>query len=229
MRIEPEFDSVAIVLVGRFNPAIFQPKWFGHCGLVTTEEADEAHIEIIHPEISKFQVGKFDLSVETSKLIASVSKPPFVDVMDFLERTFGEFLPHTPISKMGINRQVHFSVGSEDARNAIGMKLAPHEPWGDWVTAFERPLPNRGGLRTMIMEERGLEDRPVGHFQVKLEPSLKIEGNAGIYMSTNDDYRVADPENVEGSKEILDLLHTSFEVSMRRAECVIDQIMSLKP
>lgn len=229
MLIEPEFDSVAIVLVGRFNPAIFQPQWFGHCGLVTTEEADEAHIEVIHPEISKFQISKFGFSVETEKLSVELSKPPFIDGMDLLERTFREYLPHTPISKLGINRNVHFSVGSEDARNEIGMILAPHEPWGAWGAAFERPLPNRGGLRIMIMEERGLEDRPKGHFQIRIEPSVKIKNSVGIFVSTNDDFGVADSDNVEGGREILDLLHASFEVSMERAECAIDQIMSLKP
>ena len=61
--------------------------------------------------------------------------------MDFLERTFGEFLPHTPIFRMGINRQVHFTVGSEDARNEIGLKLAPHEPWGEWADALDRQPP----------------------------------------------------------------------------------------
>ncbi len=229
MRIEPEIDTVAVVLLGRLNPAIFQPQWFARCGLVSDEDAEAAHIEIIHPEISKFQIGKFEISVETGRLVAELQSPPFVEVVDFLERTFREFLPHTRIYQMGINRSVHFSVGTEEARNEIGMRLAPHEPWGNWGEAIERPFPNRGGLRILTMEERGLEDRPNGHFQVRVEPSLKVKGDVGIYVSTNDDYRVADAEDVDGCREILDLLHSSFEPSMKRAETIIDQLMSLKP
>lgn len=229
MRTEPENDSVAIVLVGHFNPAIFQPQWFGHHGLVSPEEADDAHIEIIHPEVSKFQVALFEFSVEKNRLVAGLSSPPFVTVADLIERAFGEFLPHTPIALMGINRHVHIDVESEYARNEIGKRLAPHESWGDWRHALERPIPNRGGLRSLTMEERGLDDRPDGHFQVKVEPSLKIKDNRGIYVSTNDHFQIGEPENVEGCGEILDLLHNRFEASMDRAERMVDQIISLKP
>ncbi|HEB80754.1 MAG TPA: hypothetical protein ENI71_02630 [Chromatiales bacterium] len=56
MRISPEYDDAAIVLLGNFNPRIFRPDWFGkHC-LIGEAEADAASIEIIHPEICIFKM-----------------------------------------------------------------------------------------------------------------------------------------------------------------------------
>ncbi len=231
MLIEPEIETVFVVLLGRLNPVIFQPQWFARHGLITDELADEAHVEIIHPEISKFHLGdRYTFSIESSRLIAEVRSPPFIDVSDLLERTFREFLAQTPIFRMGINRAVHFSVGSEEARNDIGKRLAPPDPWGDWGINLEGDpsLLKRGGLRSLTVEQRGLNDRPKGHIQAKIEPSLKIEDNAGIYMSINDDFSVEDPDKIIGCNEIMDLLHDNFDASMRRAEGIINHIMSLK-
>ena len=230
MQIEPEFDSAHVVLIGRFNPVIFQPQWFARNGLITAAMADEAHVEIICPEISKFHIGdRYVFIIESGRLMAEILSPTFVDVADLLERTFREFLPHTPIFRMGINRNVHFSVGTEETRNEIGKKLAPHEPWGKWGTELEGIAPMRGGIRSLTMEQKGLDDRPNGHIQAKIEPSLKFEDQSGIFMSINDDYRVEDPEQISGCDEIMDILHHHFDTSMRRAEGIIDQIMSLKP
>jgi hypothetical protein len=46
MRIVPEIDQASLVLLGRFNPAIFQPFWFARHGIVGADEAGAAEIEI---------------------------------------------------------------------------------------------------------------------------------------------------------------------------------------
>ena len=43
--------------------------------------------------------------------------------MDFVAKTFGQFLTHTPMNCVGINRHVHFGVGSEEKRNYLGVYL----------------------------------------------------------------------------------------------------------
>lgn len=42
--IRAEIDGATIVLLGEFNPAIFQPAWFGQNGLIGAQEVKEAKI-----------------------------------------------------------------------------------------------------------------------------------------------------------------------------------------
>src|SRR4051812_16063321 len=132
MRIEPETGSVAIVLLGRFNPAIFSPLWFSRSGITTERETDQAEISIIHPDVSIFRIGTKNLHVDRERFQIETTEAPWVIILDFVLRTFREALPHTPVFQLGINRLVHFSVGSEEIRNRIGGVLAPTAPWGDW-------------------------------------------------------------------------------------------------
>ena len=45
MQISPQFEGVTIVLLGQFNPAIFQPAWLAAENLVRPQEAESAEIE----------------------------------------------------------------------------------------------------------------------------------------------------------------------------------------
>ena len=59
----PEISGVLIVAVGSFNPAIFQPLWFGSLGLIRPEEAKGAQITFIQPQITDFKTEWFHLQV----------------------------------------------------------------------------------------------------------------------------------------------------------------------
>ncbi len=48
----PEISGASIVMVGSFNPAIFQPRWLGSQGIIRPEEAENAKISLIGPTIS---------------------------------------------------------------------------------------------------------------------------------------------------------------------------------
>ena len=50
-----ELDDAAVVLLGKFNPAIFQPAWLGATNLVRKEEADGAKIEGLILRLLLFQ------------------------------------------------------------------------------------------------------------------------------------------------------------------------------
>ena len=75
-------------------------------------------------------------------------------LMDFVIKTFGQFLSHSPINRLGINRQVHFGVRDEQNRNRIGRTLAPTSAWGEWGVQIEgAPQNRRGGFTTLTMQE----------------------------------------------------------------------------
>jgi len=228
LRIEPEFSSVSIVLVGNLNPSIFTPDWFARHGLLTEDEVDAAEVEIIHAQITKFNATWLNIMVDTDRFTASTSEPP-IQLRDLVVRTFQEQLSHTPLKMLGINREVHFSVGNSDNRTRIGYKLAPPEAWGDWasrVTAASDGV--RGGLRSLVMEQQVLDDRSKGHIQSTVQPSAKIRDNKGIYVRVNDHYEVKNKDAVVGSLEIVDCIKNRFESSIATSDWIIDQIMALK-
>ena len=230
MRIAPEIGDVSVVLVGNFNPPIFHPSWFLGNGLIGEQEASAAEIEVIHREITIFRMDWISIRVEQDRFVAETQEAPFIRLSDLVVRTFKEFLIHTPVRMLGINRRVHFSVGDEETRNRIGKTLAPHEPWGEWGKHIEGgDLQKRGGLRSLVMEQKDLDDRSKGYIRSKIEPSSKLDPKSnGIFMEINDHYEVEDPDGLSGCDEIIGILEKQFDVSIRRSEWIIDQIMALR-
>lgn len=230
MQIEPEISGISIVLVGNLNPRIFTPDWFARHGLFTAKEAEAAEISVIHAAISHFRMESLTFRVEQERFIIDTYEPPYVRAFDLAVRTFRELLPQTPIHMLGINRDVHFDVGDFETRDRIGTKLAPKEPWGAWARSIAAgDKDGHGGLRSLTMEQQNLDDRPKGYVRAKIEPSAKVgDGRSGIYMQINDHYEVKDKSDVMGSEEILSLLESNFEESLKRSDWIIDQIMKLK-
>lgn len=229
MLIEPEISGVSVVCAGNLNPKIFTPDWFARHELISAADADEAKVEIVHPQITIFTAGQWQVNVDTDRLSVTTTKGPDIQLHDLVVRTFKELLPHTPLRALGINRNVHFSVITRAARDEIGRKLAPWEPWGLWGEKFKSDDDaKRGGMQSLSMIQVGVDERPKGHVQVKVEPSRRIKGNVGIYMEVNDHYEIADAEKSQGSLEVISLLEKNFDASIRRSENIIDQIMRLK-
>ncbi|MBI1211871.1 MAG: hypothetical protein GC190_10445 [Alphaproteobacteria bacterium] len=230
VRIEPQYSQIAIVLVGSFNPRIFNPDWFVRNDLLAPAEANEAEVEIVHQQITKIGFDLFRIEVQPERFTAQTSSKPFVRLKDLVVRTFKEVLPHTPIGKMGINLSVHFGVGSQANRDQIGYKLAPPEAWGAWATKIRAGDADRhGGMMTLVMQQRDTDDRPRGYIQAIVQPSSKIEANSGVFVEINDHFELKSQDNLEGSLEIVGLLDSRFDDSVLRSEQIIDQVMALKP
>lgn len=235
MRIEPEISDLTIVLRGAFNPSIFQPFWLVSNNIITKEQGDDAKINIIHPEATEFAVENlFSLHVDLTTFTINRTEAPLIDASDLTVKIFSELLPHTPIGQVGINRSVHFSVGSFEERNRIGRLLAPTEPWGDWGKELtgdaSRIKPDQtGGLKSLTMVQPRPGDRQFGHIQATVEPSILIGGGrSGIFMLINDHYQIENPGKPESAEEIIGLLSSHFDASVRRSKSMIDQIMALR-
>ena len=228
MKLPLEISDVAIVLVGSLNPPIFHPQWFAGNGLIEQKEAEAAEIEVIHKEISIFRMDWLAIKVDQQRFVAEIFEAPYIRASDLLVRTFKEFLIHTPITMLGINRRVHFTVGDEEKRNKIGKALAPHDPWGKWGAEIEgSSKENRGGLRSLTMEQRDLADRKKGYVRCKIEPSKKVDPQGGgIYMEVNDHYEVEEQGKLSGCQEMINTLESNFDKSINHSEFIINQIMS---
>ena len=213
-------------MAGSFNPRIFHPEWFSRAEVIRPEERDAATVEIIHAEIASIRFEGIVINVDQNRFAADSTQEPFIRVLEFIVKTFKLNLSHTPISKVGINRNVHFRVSGIDALDRVGHALAPRQPWGAWGARTAAGTgPKHGGMRSITLEERDLPDRASGHVQATVQPSVKVV--PGIYVAVNDHYELKEQDPQVGCAEIIDLVENAFEPSIKRSDTIIDQIMSL--
>lgn len=224
-KIPAEKDNASIVLVGHFNPMIFQPYWFESQGIFSPDEAKNAKIDVIHPEIAIFSIEWLSIRVEKNVFNAISVNQPHIRVHDFIVNTFGNCLVHTPIYRVGMNRTIEFNADIPN-KDKLGKRLAPQDAWGDWGKEIEGPKTGEkhGGLRQIVMEQRNLDDRYKGHIQTKVESSMNLNG---IVVDVNDHYEIEESDQVIGCEKIITLVKNNFEKSMRRSEKIINHIMSL--
>jgi hypothetical protein len=210
----PEISSSSIILMGSFNPKIFQPEWFGRQGLLPQPEVDSAEVKIIAQQICHFETERIIIQVMEGRF-AAVSKPNSnaAPLRDLVQGTF-YILEHTPaVTAMGLNRQMHFPIGSESKWHQIGDKLAPKEGWNGVLEG--RP----GMLSLSILAER--VGPPTAKFTVKVEPSLLIK--FGVYFETNEHYQAPEAEPL---KSLMKTLGDKWEETQTHASRVANHILS---
>ncbi|MYE61139.1 MAG: hypothetical protein F4235_03655 [Candidatus Dadabacteria bacterium] len=64
--------------------------------------------------------------------------------------------------------------------------------------------------------------------QAQVEPSIKIEGNTGIFVGVSNQFQLMDNEkSVQNASLAVEALEANWEISMKRAAIIVDQIMAL--
>jgi len=200
MKYQPKFKEHSIVLVGNFNPKIFQPAWFAAQGLLSSQEAEEAKIEIIHSSVVIFSTNTnwMRMEVTENKFVVRTSQEPYdVVIRDLVLGTF-DLLRYTPVVQMGINRDMHFQLNSEDAWHKAGHLLAPKEIWDGIL--------NKPGMLSLQMRESERQDGLKGNINVKVEPSTRAQAHPGLYFNANDHIEAEKQTTTEGCVELLGIL-----------------------
>ena len=226
MPARPEIAAATIVLVGNFNPLIFRPDWFVQKDILAKEEVEAAvkdeTIRIIHPEIVEFQVPTFRITVERTRFVAMTLLEPLVGVFDLVYSAF-RALPETPVSALGINREAHYPLVSQERWHALGDLLAPKDHW-DILLQNDNEV-RMGGLRTLVMERSQRQDGRAGSVQVKIEPSLKIEN--GVFVFVNDHYELAAADETIPAEDAIEILKDAFKDSMHNSLKLIEHVVAL--
>lgn len=131
--LEPQRETFSIVVLGDFNPAIFQPLWFGQNELLALAEAEQAKIDIISRDVASFTIAGINIQVTRDRLGFTISEPQHEPVMRDLAYGTLCFLEHTPLNAIGFNRDMEFARDSDEARNQIGFALVPRENWNTFL------------------------------------------------------------------------------------------------
>jgi len=219
--IIPEAQALSIVVVGRFNPVIFQPFWFSSQGILTESEAaavgDETSLGVVHPDVTIFSTEWFSLDVNERRFVISTGLDAYFDrLREFVFLTFQK-LGHTPVAAVGFNPEAHVRTSGEDQWNAFGHRFAPKE---DWI-----PITNSPGLRELIIEDKPRKDGYQGYTQYKILPSVKVP--YGIFIQMNDHYDFDREEGQKGTAPLLNILENGWKGSMDRWQKVYNHLSSL--
>ena len=229
MRIQPQSESVSIVLIGSFNPSIFTPAWFGLNNLLSKSEVSSANLKLAHRDYIDFSIDWLHVNVTMDRFAVETYQAPYIRMPDLVFRTFNDLLNHTPLRALGINQIIHFPVEGKEEYHRIGRKLAPLEPWGLWGNKLNT-VEEHGGLSSLTMSQITLKERPVDdRLSVKVEPSKLItqNGRYGVFVEVNDHYTAGNLEIAEVNKTLMNKLDMFLDKSLLRSKLLIDQVMSL--
>ena len=228
MRIEPEISDCSIVLIGRFNPAIFHPAWLKAKDIQPEANENTVNLQIVHNDIASFTIDTVSYFVEESRFKIETTSGPWIRIADTTRKIFGDHLVHTPVTAFGINRTIHFRLGSHQARHNLGRKLAPLEPWGcfgEQLEAEDRQLV--GGMTKLVMTRKSFVCQTRVDTNVTIEPSARVAANDdGIYMQLNSHHAIEGLPDGHGCETALELIGGRFQEITNEADQIFNWIMN---
>lgn len=196
-------EGISIVLLGAFNPRIFQPAWFVSRGLLPPSAADQSQILMINNDLCTFATDwcRIEVVAERFAVFSQNAVTP-EQVRDLVLGTFA-VLEHTPVGAVGINLWSHHVLSDPGVLQAVGDVLAPKA--GVWESL--------DGPRTTSLTVQGSRpDAYKGHIRVKVEPSTVFE--PALFIEVNDEFR-HDPE-APASTWVPDVLSDQWEPCVAR-------------
>jgi hypothetical protein len=175
-------------LIGSFNPVIFVPLWFANQGLLPVREAESADIQIVHREVTSFSLEWLGLQVTPDRFTASTTDSAHLEPVKDLVLGAFSVLEHTPLRMMGMNRDIHRKLPSQEVLNRIGSRLVSNGFWRHTISDSRPQSIKMTGRRPNI------EDAVLN---LTIEASAKLV--PGMYMGFNEHYEVED----DSPKELL--------------------------
>ena len=208
--------ELALVVLGAFNPSIFQPSWFAQEELIRQEEADAARIEIIHPEVAVFELDWLRLQVTRDRLaINSNRESHYEPARDLLIGTL-DLLRHMPTRALGVNHDLILEYESRDHFNQLGWELVPEDRW--------RPVLQRPGM--VRVEEQGERtDDFEGYIRVRVEPIL--DGGTKVLCEVNDHFSLSEENMPSSTVAIGELLNAEWRNISERAVHILQHLEAL--
>ena len=209
-----ESKSLAVILLGNFNPSIFQPFWLAKKELITEQEALDAKIDVIHNELVVYDLGwaKIDVRVDRFE-ISTHSEPYFAIVKDLIVGIF-VYLRETPIRALGINNVFSLNLQDEVRYYDFGNKLAPLSNW-DFVKAPR--------LASLEILERERPDDHRGHYRIRIEADKAVKFGVSVLMNNHFDL---DEQKKSNTIEVVSIIEKEWNNSITLAESNLTNIIN---
>jgi hypothetical protein len=206
---EPQLQErrLNIVLLGDLNPQIFQPAWFVSQKLLGDKEGESAKVEVIHPQITVFNLDWLRLEVSRDRLVATTRDERYHEILrDLIIGTF-TILSHTPLRMMGINSDFDYTINDEPTWHGIGHKLAPKDIWN-------KVMDSPGLYSLTVGSKRNIKDNYGNIVRVTVS---EINVKLGLRIHINDHYElIAEKEKILGSNEMISVLNGEWDNSQKK-------------
>ena len=203
------------MLVGNFNPAIFHPEWLLRHKLISEDDNKGANVEIVHNQVSKFNLEWVYIDVLHEKMIARTNDSSYFEPMRDLMLSVLKILEHMPITQMGINLELSYAVDSEEIWHQIGDALVPKKYW--------RAMPERVGMKAVEVQS-SRNDNLNGHLQVKVTPLGR--DFLGVRFSVNNHIELS---YMDGEKEVKlkagEVLNSNWESLIRNSRQICEKTL----
>ena len=230
-------EGAQVVVVGRFNPAVFSPSWFEAHQMVGPEQAADAAVQVIMPRLAVFRVGWLACQVDDNRLTLSTETVQEFGTLRDVAIGVLTTLPHTPISVMGLNRFFHVLYPNVESWHRVGDVLTPKETW-EGLFSF-------AGMQSVAIQGSRGGQYP-GAVNVMIQPSNVVR--PGVFISTNDHFVLRVDETppktrnefvelqtalaVEEPSEdrvttALQILNKEWTASMDRADAALQRVLTL--
>lgn len=213
--------QAAVVLVGHFNPLIFQPEWLAAHELIGPREAEAARGGefVLHPQMALINLASARIQVTAERFDFLALEAPLITAKDFAVKCF-RLLSHTPVTQMGINFITVFRARRREDWDAFGDALAPKAPWEALLGAQEGK--RSGGLVSMTMERSSRADGLPGSRSVSIQAMERDAMETGI---TFNDHFTFDGDT--RASTAADLLEERWDAAEREALQITAQLRDL--
>lgn len=208
-------DSVSIVLLGSFNPGIFHPAWSQKEKLLPEIEAESAKIEAISNDIAIFTVAWLRIEAIGDRFVArTMDESKFGPLRDLVIGMF-QLLEQTPVTMIGMNREVSFELSSAAEWHAVGHALAPKNIWEKYI--------KEPGMRSLAMESRR-DDARLGKFNITVKPTPLKPYAVAVDFNDHIDVKVDDIYTTAG--EVCKIIGEDWEKSLDRSLLIARELIS---
>ncbi|MBQ8321432.1 MAG: hypothetical protein IJX92_03610 [Clostridia bacterium] len=207
----PEKNQCSIVLIGDFNPLMFQPEWFKRNEIISPEEVNIAENNktspmVVSNQITMFKTSQLDIRIEQKRFQVIAEKEPFVVLKDFVIKTFEKF-SGLIISAMGLNYSAHYNVGDKSKYQLVGDRLAPKKYWKSLLEDEVSGDDRKSGLISITMQKNS--DSDTEHIAMTLQPSAIIKPGIFINCNSHTDFK----DDASMADNVMERLDELFELS----------------
>lgn len=243
--MNPKITSVSIVLIGQFKPENFLPDQLAEGKVITQKAAKSASfIALLPTQTVHFRLDWAELLVLQNQIQIISLEAPHIRICDLILKALGDLAPNSTVSQFGINVDCHYDLGSINARNSFGRRIAPPEAWGPWgqtllasMTGEHSGTVLQGGVTSVQMKQPFAEDGVTGWRNVVVGPSPNIESNTGVMFRTNHHHQLTSLDLEAGETEgkayegngtsfLLTALSNRFEKSIEDAFSIFEGVLS---
>lgn len=241
-----QFPSVSIVLLGQFRPDDFLPIKLAEGKAITKKAAESASfITLVPSQVVHFNFGWGELQVIPKRFHITTKAVPYIRISDLAIKALRDLSPDSLVSAFGINLEHHYEFPNADARNSLGMRIAPPAAWGAWgaellanIHGEKKGTPLQGGLLSMQMRLPFLNNGISGWQDVVVGPSSAIQEGLGVLLRSNHHHQIVPltfdglpesegPTEREATSRLLEALAEGFDNSIASAESIFQGVLAL--